>query len=312
VKKRSIALIICITCLCSAAPLAAEDYPEPENPAWLSYEQGRLAMSRKDFGRAILNFREALAGNNVMPEAELALGDVFFMQGDYPVAERQYQRAYEQRAHFDVPDRQYEALYRLVRLYHLGKRYGLMEQTLRKIVNDDPLLSSQERDRKNFRNHLMALFRKKGFDAAFLLNRVNESFATTALSDLAEYYYRTWNFEPALEPAVLGVISLVTEGMLQIRRRLPDYRFTTLEDFLRTAQTQSVVMDYFTDRDFFRRLYYFGLICYELTGVRDQGRYLLRLLAATDPAGEYQRLARLQLKSPWRELRIDAPVIQMP
>lgn len=296
-----------------AAPsLAAEEYPDPENPAWLFYEKGKLAMEEKDFGRAVLHFREALAHHTVMPEAEVALGDVYFMQGDYPVAERQYRRAYDQRAAFGVPDMQYQVLYRLARLYRLDKRYGMMEKTFKEIIQGDPVMSGEERDRKNFRKNLMTLFRRKGFDATFLLNRINETFSTTALSDLAEYYYKSWNFEPALEPAVFGMIPLVTEGMLQIRRHIPDYRFTTLEDFLKTALSRGTVSDYLAERDFFRRLYYLGLISYELVPVRDQGRYFLRLLASADTAGEYQRLARLQLKSPWREPRIDAPVVEMP
>jgi tetratricopeptide (TPR) repeat protein len=302
-------LLSALLCL-TVGTLSAQDIPDPEHPAWLAYEKGRLEMSRKDFGKAIFYFREALARNNIMPEAELALGDVYFIQGDYPVAERQFQRAYDQRAHFIIPDLQYQALYRLARLYSLQRQYGKMAHTLTSIIRDDPVASGQERVRKNFRRNLMRLFNKKGFNETFLLNRISESFATEAQSLLAEYYYKAWNFEPALEPSLLAIIALVTEGMLQIRKEIYDYRFTTLDDFLKTGLAIPVVRDYLQDRDFFRRLFYLALICYETKVVLDSGRYFLRILTATDTAGQYQRLARLHLRRYQREPRIDAPVIE--
>jgi hypothetical protein len=311
VKHTIVGACIIVLLVLLAAPLPAEEPADPENPAWLEYEKGKLALADRDYGAAVLHLREALAHNRTMPEAELALGDVYFLQGDYAVAERQYQRAYDQRAAFGIADLQYETLYRLARLYEIGKRYGMMEKTYRDIAAADPLVSGQDQKQKNYRHNLVKLFRQKGFDDTFLLHRLDETFATRALSGLAEYYYRSWNFEPALEPALLGILPLVNEGMLQIRKHVPDYRFTTLAEFLKTGLAQPAVASYFEDRDFFRRLYYLALVCREKPEVRDSSRAFLRLLAATDAAGEYQRLARLQIAKPWREKRIDAPVIEM-
>jgi len=47
----------------------------------------------------------------VMPEADVAIGDVYFYQGDYPLPERQYQKALEMKAAFTIPGFSYEILY---------------------------------------------------------------------------------------------------------------------------------------------------------------------------------------------------------
>jgi tetratricopeptide (TPR) repeat protein len=298
--------------LAPALAALAQESPAPDEPAWVEYEKGELALSQKDYGQAVLHFKNALAITRVMPEAEVGLGDVYFYQGDYAIAEQQYLRAYDQRPSFAVPDRQYETLYRLARLYQFQKQYGKMEERLKLIIQDDAIYSGQSQEQKRYRNSLFKLFTNKGFDAMFLLNRMSESFSTNALSDLAYNSYTHWNFEPALQYALFGIIPLVTEGMLTIRDTNIDYRYTTLDDFLREALANDDVRPYLADRDFFRRLYYLALICYENITVRDWSRSFMKLLANTDAAGEYQRLARLQLKKPWRENRSDAPKIEMP
>jgi tetratricopeptide (TPR) repeat protein len=291
---------------------AGEDQPDGGEPAWVDYERGQLALSQKDYGQAVLHFKNALADAKVMPEAELGLGDAYYFQGEYAVAEAQYRRAYDQRASFVVPDTRYEVLYRLARLYYYQKSYGKMEETLKLIVADDAVFSGNEQERVRYRNSLMKLFTNKGIDAVLLLHRIPESFSTTALSELAHFYYVHWNFVPALQYAVFGFIPLVTEGMDEIRKTNFDYRYTTLADFLREALANDAVRSYLDERDFFQRLYYLALICWENIAVRDWGRQFLNLLAATDAAGDYQRLARLQLKKPFRENRIDRAFIEMP
>ncbi len=311
--QRLAAAVVLSLFLVPSIPLFAQaEEPDAGEPAWVDCERGRLAMSRGRYGEAILHFKDALARAQVLPEAELGLGDVYFSQGDYAIAERQYLKAYDERQSFTVPEMQYDVLYRLARLYFNQKRYGKMEETLKSIVKDDQVFSGSGRERVRYRDALMKLFTNKGFDAMFLLNRLPETFSTTALSELAHYYYVSWNFTPALQYALFGIIPLVTEGMVEIRKTNLDYRFTTLADFLREALSNDDVRAYLEDRSFFQRLYYLALICYETIPVRDSGIRFLRLLAATDAAGEYRRLARLQLTKPFRENRIDQAFIELP
>ncbi|MBN2352196.1 MAG: tetratricopeptide repeat protein [Spirochaetales bacterium] len=311
-QRLAAAVVLSLTLVPSIQLFAQEEEPVAGEPAWVECERGRLAISRQEYGEAVLHFKNALAQARVLPEAELGLGDVYFSQGDYALAESQYLRAYDQRESFVVPDMRYDVLYRLARLYFNQKKYGKMEETLKTIVKDDEVFSGSERERVRYRDAVMKLFTNKGFDAMFLLNRIPETFSTTALSELAHYYYVSWNFTPALQYALFGIIPLVTEGMVEIRKSNLDYRFTTLDDFLREAMSNEAVRAYLDDRSFFQRLYYLALICYETIPVRDSGRRFLRLLAATDAAGEYRRLAGLQLKAPFRENRIDQAFIELP
>jgi tetratricopeptide (TPR) repeat protein len=283
--------------------LASQENPAAGDPGWVDYEKGRLELGRKDYGKALFWFKNALSEARVMPEAELGIGDVFFFQGDYTLAEKQYLKSWEQRKALSVPDMQYDVLYRLARLYLIQKKYGKMEENLNLIIKSDGLYN--ETKRAGFRQQLVKLYTNKGFDEMFRLNRFEESFATSAHAQLAYFKYISWDFSIALDYALFGIIPLVTESMTEIRRFHPDYQYTTLTEFLRDGLFLDSVRSFLEDREFFKRLYYLALISCENITVRDRGIELLKLLDATDAAGDYQRLAGLQLKKPWRENRFD-------
>jgi hypothetical protein len=278
-------------------------------PAWVFYEKGLSEMYRKDYGSALYYFQQALSRQRVMPEAEVAIGDVYFFQGDYPLAERQYNRAMEMKAAFTLPNFTYEISYRLARLYKNQSNWGPMYRTLLSITKDDTMFGSAQY--KLFRDKTRELYRNKGFDVMFAFNRIDETFATRAHAQLAEYYYRTWNFEVALDDALFSVIPVLTESMKEIRNSKPEYQYTTLKDFLATGLGISSVRQYLDEQEFWRRLYYFALISYEKIDIRDNGRFLLGILAATPAAGAYQGKAASQLSRPTREPRLDAPRIEM-
>ena len=275
-------------------------------PAWVEYAKGIKEINAKNYGQALYYLKSALKTARVMPEAELALGDVYFFQGDYVLAEKQYIKAWEEQVAFQVPDEKYQALYRLAKLYRLQKEFAKYEATLQKITASDPLFS----DKLNafFKENLKRLYINKGFDEAFKLNRMDEDFATEAFAELAWFYYRSYRFEYALDFSLYSVIPVLSEAMKELRANLPGYQYTTLSELFREALRFPYIKDYLAERNIYSRLYYLALTSYELVKTRDIGLYLLKILASLSEAGDYQRLARAQLAKPFREKSIEAEV----
>lgn len=295
----SLMLILSNHGLCFAQAVAASG-----EPAWVAYAKGLKELNAKNYGQALYYLKAAIQTARVMPEAELALGDLYFLQGDYLLAERQYLKAWEEQLAFQVPDEKYQALYRLARLYKLKKDFAKYETTLQKIVAAEPLFS----DKLNafFKDNLKRLYINKGFDEAFKLNRMDEGFATEAFAELAWFYYRSYRFEYALDFSLYSVIPILSEAMKEIRANFSGYQYTTLSDFFKQALSITYIKDYLAERNIYSRLYYLALNSYELIKTRDIGIYLLNILASLVEAGDYQRLARAQLAKPFREKSIEA------
>lgn len=292
----------------TALVFAQADTPVNNDPAWVYYEKGKYEMRQKEYGNAVYYFKQALSVARIMPEAELALGEVYFYEGDYRLAEQQYLRALEQKAAFSVPDMNYTVLYHLADLYEIWLKYGKMYEVLKTIVNDDTAFN----DKKYalFRTNTVTLYENKGFDKMFTYNRLEETFSTEAHGRLAWYLYRTWNFETARDYALYSVIPILTECMLEIRRDGNDYRYTTLDDFFKTALAIDRVREYLEEKKIYERIYYLALISYEIIPLRDNGRSLLRILASLPEAETIQARAAGQLQNYRREARIDTRTIE--
>jgi len=294
----------------STFSLSAEEGAIGQNePAWVFYEKGLSEMYRQDYGSALYYFQQDLSRQRVMPETEVAIGDVYFFQGDYPLAERQYNKALEMKEAFTLQNFTYEISYRLARLYKNQSNWGQMYRALLSVTKDDTIFHDPRYDL--FRIKTKDLYKNKGFDVMFIFNRIDESFATRAHAQLAEYYYRTWNFEVALDDALFSVIPVLTESVKEIRNSRPEYQYKTLRDFLSIGLAMDTVKRYLEEQEFWKRLYYLALISYEKIDIRDNGIFLLKILADTPAAGTYRDRAASQLSRPAREQRLDAPRIEM-
>ena len=96
-RNRIVPLLILLSCLLVAAtvlPAQANNFVE----SWQLYEQGKAKLDDPEgpeLGEALLAFQEAIdKRGGTFPEAEMAIGDIYFQEGAFALAKRQYEKAY--------------------------------------------------------------------------------------------------------------------------------------------------------------------------------------------------------------------------
>ena len=96
--------------------------------AWFLYEQGKAKLEDPEgpeLGEALLSFQEAIdKRGGVFPEAEMAIGDIYFQEGAFALAKRQYDKAFELRRGMEIAEEKYTILYRLADLHEIQELYA--------------------------------------------------------------------------------------------------------------------------------------------------------------------------------------------
>ena len=286
------ALILAFAIICLAGGLYGQDR-QAQN--WLLYEQGNAAMSSKEFGKALQYYKEAVSAAGIFPEAEMAIGDVYFEEGEFDLAVRQYQKAYNLRRGFYIFESQYDVLYKLARLYESQEMYKLMEDGLSTITNDDKHFVETSSSR--LRTQIEKNYLEKGLDHVLLLYRFDQSFAAKAHSRLGWFYYRTGRFSQSMSHLLYSVIYCVSQINAYLRDRDINYEFSSLQEVLTAVEKADDLLRFVGEAGLYRDLYY-------LAGATFAGGYpqhalaLWSLIAGFPASGSYQELSRRQVKSP--------------
>ena len=271
---------------------------DKQSQNWLLFEQGNFSMSTKEFGKALQLYKEAISAAGIFPEAEMAIGDIYFEEGEFDLAATEYQKAYNQRKGFYISDSQYDVLYKFARLYESQELYKLMEDDLATIIADDKHFV--ETTTSHLRTQIEKNYLEKGLDHVLLLYRFEPSFAVRAHSKLGWFYYRTGRFPQSMSQLLYSVIYGVSEINTYLRERDINYEFTSLQDVLTKVEKSSELQGFVAEVDLYRDLYY-------LAGSTFAGGYpqhaldLWGLISKFASSGTYQDLSRRQLKSPHTE-----------
>ena len=285
IRKLAVFLVL-LYCFLSGM-LAAEN----TDPAWVYYEKALYEMSKKEYGQALYYLKLALELQPLMPEAEMAIGDIYFYKPEYTLAELQYKKAYDNRKAFLIPDYKYILLYKMVRLYRNWYKYLDMVATLNMVIEDDIP------NYKDFESRMKKLYIDKGFDALLRYYRLEQTFAAQAHCELAWYSYRMHRFDTAIMHSILGIVSIISEAMRELRRVMPDYEYTTLDDFLNTAFNNRVARTYLQQTRLFEHLYYLAASSWEKGHFRN-AKYIWQVIAASPYSEGYAKNAQDQLTNP--------------
>jgi len=279
-----------------AAPPLFADSKASEN--WMLYERGNAAMSSGEFGTALSLFKEAIQNTGIFPEAEMAIGDIYMEEGEADLAIRQYDKAYNLRKSFIIPDMQYDVLYRSARVYQALEQYRAMEDNLNLIVQDDREYAESE----NFhlRSQVVKNFYDKGMDRVLQLYTFDRSFAAEAHSALGLFYYRTGRYEPSVSHLLYSIIYRVSQVVRYLRDRDVDYAFTTLGDLMAAMSASRDLSGFARETGLYKDLYYLAGSAYAAGSVQNSLN-LWTLVAGSQDAGTYQDLSRRQLKRPFLE-----------
>ncbi len=275
-----------------ALPLSGQDR---QSQNWILFEQGNASMAAKEFGRALQYYKDAISSAGIFPEAEMAIGDVYFEEGEFDLAASQYQKAYNQRKGFYISDSQYDVLYRMARLYESQELYKLMEDELTAVVADDRHFIETATSR--MRTQIEKNYLEKGLDHVLLLYRFDSSFALKAHSRLGWFYYRTGRFSQSISHLLYSVIYEVSEINSYIRERDINYEFASLQDVLAAVEKSGELQAFAGEVELYKDLYYLAGSTFA-AGYPQHALELWSLISRFASSGAYRELSRQQVRSP--------------
>ena len=284
--------------LVAAAGLTAQ---AAATPAWLLYEQGKTWASQGELGKALQFYKDAILAAGVMPEAEAAIGDIYRAEGEFELAKRHYERAFNLRNALAIPAEKYDILYRWAGLYEDQERYWDMVQKLQLIVADD----------RWHRNSLLPVqvdqnYVDKGLDHVLALYRFDSWFATAAHSRLGWFYCRTGRYTEAVPYLLYAVILHVSEVDAFLKQKDIDASVSGLEGFFAAVLRDGEARSWLESSSFVSDLYYLAVASLE-SGHPLRARAIWKVLAAVKESGKYADLSRRQLVKPFREPFLEQP-----
>ncbi|GHT79077.1 hypothetical protein FACS1894130_06890 [Spirochaetia bacterium] len=242
------------------------------------------------------------------PEAEYWIGETYRAEGELGIALRQYQKAYEQRAHLEAPEFALEILYKIADIHRLRQEYNEMEKRLLEILINDTLWE------QNSTTFIRAAMTKTLEDPnesdrlnRFLtLYRYNNPRVLRAHQLLGYYYYASGRYAHAAEHLLFVFLIQNSIFMDEIIRREFDYTFTTLDNLLAEVMRRPELAAYFEDIEYFKTFYYLGTAFFG-DGKPAPARDFWTFLAGRENAGEWRGRAQAQLRSPYLERAQEMP-----
>jgi len=286
--------MVCLAALFVLAAQAAVGQ-DRQSAAWLVFEKANAAMSSKEFGQALQLYKDAISMAGIFPEAELAVGDIYFEEGEIDLARTQYEKAYNLRSAFYIPDTRYDVLYKLADLYEVEELYNQMESSLGSIVDDDRRFA--ETSTYRLQTQVVKNYLDNGLDRILVLYSFEDSITARAHSKLGWFYYRTGRNTQAISHLLYSVIYRVTRMKTWLHDRDVDYQFTNLPDLLESIATTRDLASYADDTEFYKDLYYLAGATYA-DGYAQQAATLWRIISGSPLAGTYQGLSGKQLQKP--------------
>jgi hypothetical protein len=293
----------------TVAPSRLSAEKETTDNSWVLLERAKALIAEpggQQMGEALQLLRKAVEIQELFPEAEIAIGEIYFREGALELAKVQFSKALqpEYRSLLQVPEEAYAVLYKLAQINELQAEYGSMENHLLQILQNHLTYAQPESQR--FRTAMLNAYLSRGLDNTLKLYRLeNARFALEAYAKLGWFYYRWGRFEPAsIMHSLFALDVMLTESVKEIRLLYPSYEFDSLEGFLRIATTRENVRDYLASGGFYRVAYYLAAATFA-AGHPNRAAEVWRALADSTAApaalGPYGDLARKQLKSPWVE-----------
>ncbi len=284
---------------------ALQSFGQAEKPDWLLLSQGQALAAKHEYGEALSRYKEALARTAVFPEVELAIGDIYRLEGELGLALRQYLKAYDLRRYLTISDSKYDILYRLSDLYEEQQQYSRMEASLLSVSADDDKFNPPKTSR--LKDQVLANFFRADLTAALRLYRFDTTFATRAHSKLGWFYYKTGRFDPAIEHLLYAVIINSSQAIRALADRDPDFQLAGVSELLAQAANNPDVAQYLTSSSLFSDMYYLAGSLFQ-SGKPTHASVIWRVLASKAISGKYQALSRRQLGSPWIEPYLAVPV----
>jgi tetratricopeptide (TPR) repeat protein len=248
------------------------------------------------------------------PEADFWVAETLRVEGELSLALLQYERAWDNRALFEVPGFTVDILYRIADVQRIRRNYPEMERWALQIIEapqpyGDSLWSgtteSDMRAAMALRAAMMRILENDGIDRFLTLYRHRNTDVESAHRLLGFFYYATGRYPLATEHLLFAF--LIQNSLLidEIIRRDYDFDFTTLENLLERVRARPELLAFIEDTEYYRTIYYLSSALYA-TGKTRPASQLWTFLSRSNAAGEWGSRAR-RSPTPYIE-----PVVEMP
>lgn len=235
------------------------------------------------------NLVSFLENNDAFPEADLLIGRVYRLEGEYSLSRQYLLAAWQNASLLDIRDEQYLILYELAELCSLEGNMDGYEKNLLLVLKD-----SADFNNANLKNALISRIRggkKEDMEKFFLLFRCNSFQSIKAYGLLADYYGEAGEKRKCLVTSALGVLTGFTKIHDTILARDPEFVYTGLQSLFEKMVEYSDIMEWAEEERIWHDFNEFAM------RVNDEGgKYfasgLLRILSASAPEGYWREQAK--------------------
>lgn len=250
-------------------------------------------------GDSIAGLRTHVQLLSKYPEAELWKGKVFFLEGELPIAETQYRRAYDMSPSLEIPEERFTILYAMAALYDAGSNFVAWENIMKSIVaGNDEVIDPYLRDA------MMATLLDQGFDRFMTLYRLQPSYSLEANAALGSYYLERGRAAASMHAAI-AVNMTLTQAISMLVRKDSDYVWKGLDDFMERSRRDSGVVAYLSEARLPRLLLTLADALY-ISGARITAAKIWKTVVAEGTA-PFAAVAQQRITSPASAVRRQAP-----
>jgi tetratricopeptide (TPR) repeat protein len=239
------------------------------------------------------------------PDAEYWIGEAYRVEGEFGIALKQYETAYEQRALLESPGFDLEILYKIVDILRLRREYTAMEKRLLEILQRDTLWSQDSAS--SVKNAMMRILENDGVIRFLTIYRYNNQDVERAHRLLGLYYHDTGRHNLGVQHLLFAFLIQNSVLIEEIIRTRFDFSFTTLDALMVETPRRPVLLSYIEEVEYYKTLYYLGTALNgtgRLPPARELWDFLSRRGAA---AGEWSERSAAQLRSPFLERAVEMP-----
>jgi tetratricopeptide (TPR) repeat protein len=238
------------------------------------------------------------------PDADYWIGEAYRLEGEYGIALRQYERAWEQRALLETPGFDLEILYKIADIHRLRQDYAAMEERLLEILTRDSLW--QEDTSSFIRTAMMRTLENEGVGRFLTLYRYNNQGVERAHRLLGLYYHALGRHNRGVEHLLFAFLIQNSVMIEEIIRTEFDFTFGSLETLMAATLRRNALKAYMEDVEYYKTIYYLGTSL-SGSGRLQPARELWYFLSQRNDAWEWNARSVAQLRSPFLERAVEMP-----
>ncbi len=204
----------------------------------------------------LANMLKDIGFKNVYPEAYFYIGKIYKLEGEYLLAEKNFNSALSQIKSLQIEDTLFEIYYELIDLYSKWDKPNEFLKSTNVLLEFDPLF--YDKKVSSVGKNMSKVFLDKSLFKAIELYRLTNDKFIKAYSLLADYYYDKEDYNKYYEysfDAVVTILSIIAEEM---KKSDYEYVFTDIEELLEDALKFGYLKDFIISSNLFMNMYKLG------------------------------------------------------